>query len=175
MGPRACYDEGKRCAETLFWDFKNQHSLRVKICRIFNTYGPHMLADDGRVISNFIAQALNNEEITIFGDGSQTRSFCYVSDMVDGMIKFMEAPDEFWGPLNLGNTQEISIKEIAELIIELTQSRSKINYHPFREDDPMQRKPDITLAQEILNWNCAVELRDGLLQTIDYFRENYGP
>lgn len=170
-GVRSCYDEGKRCAETLFFDYHRQHRLKIKVARIFNTYGPRMHPDDGRVVSNFIMQALKGKDITVYGDGSQTRSFCYVDDMIDGLIKLMNSPDEFTGPVNLGNPAEFSILELAEIIIELTGSRSKIVFKPLPEDDPKQRQPDIRLATEILRWQPKVPLRDGLERTIAYFRE----
>jgi UDP-glucuronate decarboxylase len=169
IGPRACYDEGKRCAETLFFDYHRQHGLKIKVARIFNTYGPRMHPNDGRVISNFVLQALRGEPITIYGDGSQTRSFCYVDDMVDGLMRLMESPDDFIGPVNLGNPEEISILEAAEKIIELTGSRSAIIFKPLPHDDPKKRKPDITLARENLSWTPKVSLEEGLLKTIKYF------
>lgn len=169
IGLRACYDEGKRCAETLFMDYHRQHKLIVKIARIFNTYGPRMHPNDGRVISNFIVQALRNEPITIYGDGSQTRSFCYVDDLIEAFIRFNDTPAEFIGPVNLGNPEEYSIGEIAEKIIELTGSRSERTYKPLPSDDPTQRCPDITTARERLNWQPKVKLEEGLKQTITYF------
>jgi UDP-glucuronate decarboxylase len=169
IGPRACYDEGKRCAETLFFDYYRQHGLKIKVARIFNTYGPRMHPNDGRVVSNFILQALRAEPITIYGDGSQTRSFCYVDDMVDGLIRLMESPDDFTGPVNLGNPEEITILEAAEKIIRLTGSRSEMIFRPLPEDDPMQRKPDITLAKEKMGWVPRISLKEGLLKTITYF------
>jgi UDP-glucuronate decarboxylase len=169
IGPRACYDEGKRCAETLFFDYHRQHGLKIKVARIFNTYGPRMHPNDGRVISNFVLQALKGEPITIYGDGSQTRSFCYVDDMVDGLMQLMESPDEFTGPVNLGNPEEISILEAAEKIITLTASRSVVIFKDPPADDPMKRKPDITLAKEKLGWSPKVPLEEGLLKTITYF------
>lgn len=170
IGLRACYDEGKRCAETLFFDYHRQHGLKIKVARIFNTYGPRMHPNDGRVVSNFIVQALKGEEITIYGDGRQTRSFCYVDDMVDGLIKLMNSPDDFTGPVNLGNQAEFSILELARMIIQLTGSKSKIVYKPLPPDDPRQRRPDISLARDTLNWEPTTQLRDGLLKTISYFR-----
>ncbi len=170
IGPRSCYDEGKRCAETLFFDYYRQHNLKIKVARIFNTYGPRMHPNDGRVVSNFIVQALKGEDITIYGDGSQTRSFCYVEDLVDGLVKLMESPDEFTGPVNLGNPGEFSILELANKVIEVTDSRSKIIYRPLPEDDPMQRKPDISLATRVLGWTPSMELDGGLQRTVDYFR-----
>lgn len=169
IGARSCYDEGKRCAETLFFDYYRQHRLRIKVGRIFNTYGPKMLPDDGRVISNFIVQALRGEPITIYGDGSQTRSFCYVDDMIDGILRFMASPDDFTGPVNLGNPAEFSILELAKKIIDLTGSRSEIVFQPMPEDDPRQRRPDIGLARERLGWEPRVSLEDGLRRTIGFF------
>ncbi len=169
IGPRACYDEGKRCAETLFFEYHRQNNVRIKVVRIFNTYGPRMNPNDGRVISNFIVQALTGQDITVFGDGSQTRSFCYVDDMIDGIIKMMETPDEITGPINLGNPEEITILELAELILKLTKSRSKIVFLPRPKDDPSRRKPDITLAKKILGWEPKVPLEEGLKRTIEYF------
>ncbi len=170
IGPRSCYDEGKRCAETLFFDYWRQHNLVIKLARIFNTYGPRMQINDGRVISNFIVQALQGKDITIYGDGSQTRSFCYVDDLIDVIIKFMDSPDEFKGPLNIGNPSEYSISEIANLIIKLTQSKSKIVYLKLPKDDPRQRKPDISQALKNLDWSPKVDIIDGLNFTIDYFK-----
>lgn len=170
LGPRACYDEGKRCAETLFMNYHIQHNLKIKIARIFNTYGPRMSSNDGRVISNFIIQALDGDDITIFGDGSHTRSFQYVDDLITGMISFMGTPDTFIGPLNLGNPVEISVSELAEKILELTGSKSKIVYLPLPDDDPKQRQPDITLAGKELDWKPFIGLEEGLGRTIDYFR-----
>ena len=169
IGPRACYDEGKRCAETLFFDYYRQHKLDIKVARIFNTYGPRMHPNDGRVVSNFVMQALTGEPITIYGDGSQTRSFCYVDDLVEGLIRLMDSAEGFTGPVNLGNPREFTIKQLAELAIEMTGSRSKLAYLPLPEDDPKQRQPDITLARERLDWEPTVPLRDGLRQTIAYF------
>ncbi|MFA5987847.1 MAG: UDP-glucuronic acid decarboxylase family protein [Candidatus Paceibacterota bacterium] len=171
IGKRACYDEGKRCAETLFFDYHRQHKMPVRVIRIFNTYGPRMAENDGRVVSNFIIQALNNEPITLHGDGSQTRSFQYVSDLVSGMVKMMENEVNFIGPVNLGNPGEFTIKELAEKIKEMTGSKSKIVYKPLPSDDPCRRKPDISLAQKKLNWKPKVKLEDGLVKTIDYFRK----
>ena len=173
-GPRACYDEGKRCAETLFFDYFRQHSLRIKVARIFNTYGPRMLPNDGRVVSNFIVQALQGEPITIYGDGSQTRSFCYVSDLVDALIRLMNSPDAFTGPVNLGNPGEFTILELAEKVLELTGSASKIEYKPLPQDDPIRRQPDITLARTELDWQPHVALEDGLAETIAYFKTLLG-
>jgi UDP-glucuronate decarboxylase len=171
IGPRACYDEGKRCAETLFFDYHRQHKLLVKVARIFNTYGPRMHPNDGRVVSNFIRQALNNEPITIYGDGQQTRSFCYVSDLIAGFRKLMDTPDDFIGPVNLGNPGEFTMLELAEKVIALTGARSKITRLPAPADDPRQRKPDITLAKEKLDWSPTVPLDEGLKRTIAYFDE----
>lgn len=168
-GLRACYDEGKRCAETLFFDYHRQHKLKIKVARIFNTYGTRMYPNDGRVVSNFIIQALKGEDITVYGDGSQTRSFCYVDDLVDGLIKLMESPDDFTGPVNLGNPVEFTILELAEKVIQMTGSKSKIILKPLPDDDPKQRQPDIALAKEKLGWEPSVPLEDGLKQTIDYF------
>ncbi|GAB6078782.1 UDP-glucuronic acid decarboxylase family protein [Hydrogenobaculum acidophilum] len=169
IGPRACYDEGKRCAETLFFDYHRQHNLKIKVVRIFNTYGPRMHPNDGRVVSNFIVQALQNQPITVYGDGTQTRSFCYVDDMIDGFIKMMNSPDDFTGPVNLGNPTEFTILELAEKIIELTNSKSKIVFKPLPENDPKQRKPDISLARKKLSWEPKVPLEEGLKKTIEYF------
>jgi UDP-glucuronate decarboxylase len=169
IGPRACYDEGKRCAETLFFDYHRQHGLSVKVARIFNTYGPRMLPNDGRVISSFIVQALRAEDITVYGDGSQTRSFCYVDDLVDAIVRFMDTPNELIGPLNLGNPNEITILEAAALIREIVGSRSTIVHRPLPQDDPKQRRPDITRARCDLSWEPLVSLRDGLARTIEYF------
>jgi len=171
VGPRSCYDEGKRCAETLFFDYYRQHALAIRVARIFNTYGPRMHPNDGRVVSNFIVQALKGLPITVYGDGTQTRSFCYVSDMVDGLIALMDAPDEVTGPVNLGNPTESTILEIAELILEKTGSRSEIAFKPLPADDPKQRRPDITLAKAELGWQPAVPLDRGLGETIAYFEE----
>jgi UDP-glucuronate decarboxylase len=171
VGPRSCYDEGKRCAETLFFDYYREHKLRIKVARIFNTYGPRMHPNDGRVVSNFIVQALQNENITIYGDGSQTRSFCYVDNLIDGLIKLMESSDDFTGPVNIGNPNEFTIKELAEKIIELTHSTSKLIYKSLPKNDPVRRKPDITLANKILGWKPTVELEEGLTYTINYFSD----
>ena len=170
IGPRACYDEGKRCAETLFFDYHRQHGVRIKVARIFNTYGPRMHPFDGRVVSNFIRQALENAPITIFGEGKQSRSFCYVSDLIEGINRMMDAPDDFIGPVNLGNPVEFTMLELAKTVIELTGSKSELVYKPMPADDPSQRQPDITLAKAKLNWNPTIELREGLLKTIEYFR-----
>jgi len=170
IGTRSCYDEGKRCAESLFFNYYRQNDVRIKVLRIFNTYGPKMDQYDGRVISNFIIQALNGEDITIYGDGSQTRSFCYMDDLLDGMIKFMESRDELNGPVNMGNPVEFTIKELAELILKLTSSESRLIYTPLPEDDPLQRQPDISLARKELNWEPKVPLEEGLIKTIEYFK-----
>jgi UDP-glucuronate decarboxylase len=169
IGIRSCYDEGKRCAETLFFDYHRQHSLDIKVVRIFNTYGPRMHPDDGRVVSNFIVQALQGKDITIYGDGSQTRSFCYVDDLIKGIVKMMNSEAGFTGPMNLGNPTEFTIAELAQTIIKLTNSKSKIVKHPLPQDDPKQRQPNITLAQSKLNWNPDISLTDGLNATINYF------
>ncbi len=169
IGIRSCYDEGKRCAETLFFDYYRQHRLRIKVARIFNTYGPRMHPNDGRVVSNFIMQALTGRDITVFGDGSQTRSFCYVDDMIKGFVRLMDSPDELTGPVNLGNPGQFTILELAEKVIEQTGSRSGIVFNPLPADDPVQRQPDITLAREKLDWEPGVKLEDGLKRTIAYF------
>jgi len=169
IGLRACYDEGKRCAETLFFDYKRQHNLKIKVVRIFNTYGPRMRPDDGRVISNFIVQSLKGEDITVYGDGSQTRSFCYVDEMVEGIIKMMDSKEGFTGPVNIGNSREFTILELAEKIISLTNSKSKIIYKPLPEDDPIQRQPNIDLAKKELGWEPKIQLDEGLKKTIYYF------
>lgn len=171
IGSRSCYDEGKRCAETLFFDYRRQHGMAIKVARIFNTYGPRMHPNDGRVVSNFIVQALRNEPITIYGDGTQTRSFCYVDEMVDALIRLMATPDEFTGPVNLGNPGEFTIHELASKVVELTGSRSEIVFMPLPSDDPRQRQPDITLARDKLGWNPALPLDQGLAKTIEYFRD----
>jgi UDP-glucuronate decarboxylase len=170
IGRRSCYDEGKRCAETLFFDYLRQHKLRIKIARIFNTYGPRMYPNDGRVVSNFIMQALEGQEITIYGDGSQTRSFCYVDDLIGGLIKLMNSADDFSGPVNLGNPVEFSILELAQKVIELTRSSSEIVFKPLPEDDPVRRKPDSSLAKEKLQWEPVITLEEGLGNTIEYFK-----
>ena len=170
IGVRACYDEGKRCAEALFVNYNRQNMVKIKIMRIFNTYGPRMHPNDGRVVSNFIVQSLKGKDITIYGDGLQTRSFCYVDDLLEGMVRLMNTPESFTGPINIGNPNEFTIKELAELVIELTGSKSKIIYEPLPADDPMQRQPDITLARKILNWEPTIQLREGLLKTINYFK-----
>jgi UDP-glucuronate decarboxylase len=170
IGPRSCYDEGKRCAETLFFDYYRQHALRIKVIRIFNTYGPRMHPNDGRVVSNFIMQALKGEGITIYGDGSQTRSFCYVDDLIEGMIRLMDSGDDVTGPINVGNPDEFTMIELAESVLKLTGSRSKLTRLPLPADDPKQRQPDITRARNTLGWQPKVKLEDGLKETIRYFR-----
>ena len=170
IGPRSCYDEGKRCAETLFFDYHRQHNLPIKVARIFNTYGPRMHPDDGRVVSNFIVQALKGESLTIYGDGSQTRSFCYVDDLVAGLIRLMRTEDDCTGPVNLGNPDEFQIKQLAERVLALVGSRSKIIYKELPQDDPQQRRPDITLAKAQLNWQPSIALDEGLRRTVEYFR-----
>jgi UDP-glucuronate decarboxylase len=171
IGVRSCYDEGKRCAETLFFDYHRQHNLRIKVVRIFNTYGPRMHPLDGRVVSNFIVQALKDEDITIYGDGNQSRSFCYVDDIIDAMIRMMNSDDNFTGPVNIGNPNEFTIRELAEKVIALTGSKSKMIFQPLPSNDPRRRKPDISLANRQLGWMPKTQLDDGLLKTIDYFRE----
>lgn len=170
IGIRSCYDEGKRCAETLFFDYHRQHNLDIKVVRIFNTYGPRMHPNDGRVVSNFIVQALQGKDITIYGDGSQTRSFCYVDDMINAFIKMMDTEKGFTGPVNLGNPNEFTIKQLAEHVIELTNSHSKLIFQPLPSDDPLQRKPDISLAKSTLDWQPTIELSEGLQKTISYFK-----
>ncbi|MCR9072373.1 MAG: SDR family oxidoreductase [Alphaproteobacteria bacterium] len=170
IGPRACYDEAKRCAETLFFDYRRQHSLGIKVARIFNTYGPRMHPRDGRVVSNFVMQALQGEPITLYGDGSQTRSFCYVDDLVEGSVRLMRSPDTVTGPVNLGNPTESTVLELAETVIRLTKSTSRIEYRPLPEDDPRQRQPDISRARDLLDWQPSVPLEEGLARTVDYFR-----
>ncbi|WP_144732496.1 UDP-glucuronic acid decarboxylase family protein [Extensimonas perlucida] len=170
VGPRACYDEGKRCAETLFFDYWRQHQLEIKVMRIFNTYGPRMHPNDGRVVSNFIVQAIKGEPITIYGDGSQTRSFCYVDDLIDGMLRLMDSPADFTGPVNIGNPGEFTMLELAEQVLRLTGSTSKLEFMPLPQDDPKQRQPDITLAKSALDWQPKVRLEDGLKETIAYFQ-----
>ena len=170
-GPRACYDEGKRCAETLFFDYLRQHNLRIRVARIFNTYGPRMLPDDGRVVSNFIVQALKGNPITIYGNGLQTRSFCYVDDLIEGFVRLMGADDAITGPMNLGNPNEFTIRQLAETVLKLTGSSSKLIDKPLPEDDPTQRCPDIYMAKKELNWQPTIELEEGLERTIAYFRE----
>ena len=171
IGPRACYDEGKRCAETLFFDYFRQHSIRIKVARIFNTYGPCMHPNDGRVVSNFIMQALRGEPITLYGEGRQTRSFCYVSDLVEGLIRLMDSDEEITGPINLGNPGEFTVRELAEMIVGECKSSSEIVFQPLPPDDPKQRKPDISLARELLGWEPSIALLDGLMDTIQYFRQ----
>jgi UDP-glucuronate decarboxylase len=173
IGVRSCYDEGKRCAETLFFDYRRQHNLSIKVVRIFNTYGPRMHPNDGRVVSNFIMQALQGQDITIYGDGSQTRCFCYVDDLIEVLVRMMDTPDDFTGPVNVGSTSEFTIKELAEKVIELTGSSSKLVYHDLPSDDPIQRRPDTTLAQQNLNWEASTPLDVGLRRTIDYFKQEY--
>lgn len=170
IGLRSCYDEGKRCAETLFFDYHRQHALKIKVVRIFNTYGPRMHPNDGRVISNFVIQARAGRDITVYGDGAQTRSFCYVDDMTDGLVKMMSSPDDFTGPVNIGNPNEYSILELAHKILERTGSRSKIVYKPLPQDDPLKRRPDITLAKKRLGWEPVTDLTEGLNRTIEYFQ-----
>jgi UDP-glucuronate decarboxylase len=169
IGPRSCYDEGKRCAETLFFDYWRQHKMKIKVARIFNTYGPRMHPNDGRVVSNFIIQALLGRDITIYGDGSQTRSFCYVDDLIDGLVRLMNSPDEVTGPINLGNPVEFSMLQLADEVIALTGSRSRIVHRPLPQDDPRQRQPNISKAQEFLDWRPSVRLKEGLGKTIEYF------
>ncbi|WP_439619585.1 UDP-glucuronic acid decarboxylase family protein [Hyphomonas sp.] len=171
IGPRSCYDEGKRCAETLFFDYHRQHKVEIKVARIFNTYGPRMHPNDGRVVSNFIVQALKGEDITLYGDGNQTRSFCYVSDLVTGLVSLMGTGPEFTGPVNIGNPGEFTIRQLAERVIDLTGSKSKLVHRPLPQDDPRQRQPDITLARDRLGWEPTVRLDDGLKPTIAYFEE----
>lgn len=175
IGPRSCYDEGKRCAETLFFDYHRQHGVPIKVARIFNTYGPRMHPADGRVVSNFVIQALKGEPITIYGDGSQTRSFCYVDDLIDGLVRLMASPDGFTGPVNLGNPQEFTISELADKVIQMTTNDGRVIHAPLPQDDPRQRRPDITLARENLGWQPTINLDDGLPRTIDYFRGVVGP
>jgi UDP-glucuronate decarboxylase len=171
VGVRSCYDEGKRCAETLFFDYWRQHALRIKVVRIFNTYGPRMHPNDGRVVSNFIVQALKGQDITIYGDGSQTRSFCYVDDLLEAMVRTMNTGDEFTGPVNIGNPGEFSMLELANSVLRLTGSQSKISFKPLPADDPKQRQPDIRLAKKVLDWEPVVTLEEGLKETISYFRK----
>jgi len=171
IGLRSCYDEGKRCAETLFFDYHRQHKLRIKVARIFNTYGPRMHPNDGRVVSNFIVQALKGEPITIYGDGSQTRSFCYVDDMIEAFVRLMGSSDDFTGPVNVGNPGEFTIRELAETVIELSGSKSELQLHPLPSDDPRQRQPDISLARGALDWEPTTSLREGLVRTIAYFKQ----
>ncbi|MDK9726392.1 MAG: SDR family oxidoreductase [Sterolibacteriaceae bacterium MAG5] len=171
IGPRSCYDEGKRCAETLFFDYRRQHGLEIKVARIFNTYGPRMHPNDGRVVSNFIVQALRGEDITVYGDGRQTRSFCYVSDLIDGLVRLMNTPADFTGPVNLGNPGEFTILELAEKVIAMTGSQSKVIHNPLPHDDPKQRQPDIALARSRLDWSPTIALEEGLKDTITYFNK----
>jgi UDP-glucuronate decarboxylase len=171
IGPRSCYDEGKRCAETLFFDYLRQHRLRIKVARIFNTYGPNMHPYDGRVVSNFILQALQNKPITIYGDGTQSRSFCYVDDLIDGFLRLMNSPDDFTGPVNLGNPDEFTMLELAEQVKKATNSSSELKYEQLPEDDPRQRRPDISLAKEKLGWEPRVKLEEGLNKTVEYFAD----
>ena len=171
IGPRSCYDEGKRCAETLFFDYQRQHNMDIKVVRIFNTYGPRMHPNDGRVVSNFIVQALRGDDITVYGDGSQSRSFCYVDDMIDGFVRMMDTEPGFYGPVNMGNPDEFTMLELAENVLRLVGSRSKLTFKPLPMDDPRQRQPDITLAKEKLGWEPKVRLEDGLKETIAYFRK----
>ena len=170
VGLRSCYDEGKRCAETLFFDYWRQHQLQIKVVRIFNTYGPRMHPNDGRVVSNFIVQALKGEDITMFGEGSQTRSFCYVDDLIEAMLRMMDSPADFVGPVNIGNPGEFTMLELAEMVLRLTGSRSKISFRPLPSDDPKQRRPDISLAKRALDWEPKISLEEGLVKTIDYFK-----
>jgi UDP-glucuronate decarboxylase len=172
IGPRSCYDEGKRCAETLFFDYYRQHHLKIKVARIFNTYGPRMLPNDGRVVSNFIVQALKNDPITIYGDGTQTRSFCYVDDLIEAFIRIMNTADDFTGPVNIGNPGEFTMLQLAQQIIQLTGSHSQIVFKPLPCDDPKHRRPDITLAQKVLKWEPQIPLTQGLLRTIEYFKHS---
>jgi UDP-glucuronate decarboxylase len=174
IGIRSCYDEGKRCAETLFFDYWRQHRLRIKVVRIFNTYGPRMHPNDGRVVSNFIMQALRDEDITIYGDGQQSRSFCYVDDLIEAMIRTMNSPDDFTGPINIGNPHEFTILELAEEVIRLTGSKSKLLFQPLPSDDPRQRQPDISVAKKVIDWSPTIELQEGLKRTIAYFKAASG-
>jgi UDP-glucuronate decarboxylase len=174
IGPRSCYDEGKRCAETLFFDYHRQNGVNIRVVRIFNTYGPRMYPNDGRVVSNFIVQALKNQDLTVYGNGSQSRSFCYVDDMIEGLIRMMNGPDEFIGPVNLGNSDECTILQLAEKIIKLTNSSSRIIFQPLPQDDPLERQPDIGLAEQRLGWKPWIGLEEGLTKTIDYFN-TFGP
>jgi UDP-glucuronate decarboxylase len=169
VGPRSCYDEGKRCAETLFFDYHRQHATRIKVARIFNTYGPKMHPNDGRVVSNFIVQALRGDPITIYGDGQQTRSFCYADDLIEGFIRLMASGDDITGPINLGNPGEFTMRELADLVVSLTNSKSKIEFRPLPADDPRQRRPDISVAKRVLDWQPLIPLKEGLVKTIAYF------
>jgi UDP-glucuronate decarboxylase len=171
VGQRSCYDEGKRCAETLFFDYRRQHKMPIKVVRIFNTYGPRMHPNDGRVVSNFIVQALRGQEITIYGEGTQTRSFCYVDDLIEAIVRMMETPSDVTGPINIGNPNEFTIRELAELIIEMTGTKSKIRFEPLPSDDPRQRQPDIAMAKSILKWEPKTQLHEGLKKTIAYFED----
>lgn len=171
LGPRACYDEGKRCAETLFFDFHRRHGVAIKVARIFNTYGPRMQPDDGRVVSNFIVQALRGDSLTVYGDGSQTRSFCYVDDLIEGLLALMASPLEVTGPINLGNPTELSMCELADRVLTLTGARTAVDFRPLPQDDPRQRRPDITRAKHVLGWEPTVPLSVGLEKTVDYFRQ----
>jgi UDP-glucuronate decarboxylase len=171
IGPRACYDEGKRCAETLFFDYHNQHGMQIKVARIFNTYGPRMHPDDGRVVSNFVVQALRSEPITVFGDGQQTRSFCYVDDLVEGLVRLMETAPEVTGPINLGNPNEFTVLELAEMVRDLTGSKSEIVFRDLPQDDPTRRRPDISQAKTVLGWEPKIQIKDGVLRTIAYFEQ----
>lgn len=171
IGPRACYDEGKRCSETLFFDYHRQHNISIKVARIFNTYGPRMHPNDGRVISNFIVQALTGEPLTIYGDGTQSRSFCYIDDLLNGLIKFMNSPDDCIGPLNFGNPNEINIQQVAEIILNLTNSKSRIIFKPIPQDDPVRRQPDITRVKDEIDWEPKINLEEGLTKTIRYFKD----
>jgi UDP-glucuronate decarboxylase len=171
IGVRSCYDEGKRCAETLFFDYYRQHRLRIKVARIFNTYGPRMLPNDGRVVSSFIVQALQGHPLTVFGDGSQTRSFCFVDDLVDGLIRLMDSGDDLTGPVNLGNPGEFTMTELAEMVIKMTGSAQGVQHHPLPADDPVRRRPNIEIARDRLGWTPTIDLADGLSRTVDYFRE----
>jgi UDP-glucuronate decarboxylase len=174
IGERSCYDEGKRCAEALFFDYHRQHQVRIKVARIFNTYGPRMDPEDGRVVSNFIVQALHNKDITVYGHGEQTRAFCYVSDLVDGLIRLMNSGDSVTGPVNLGNPGEFTIRQLAEMVLDITGSSSKIVYRPLPKDDPQQRRPDISKAQELLDWRPTIQLLDGLTRTVAHFENLLG-
>ena len=171
IGPRACYDEGKRCAETLFFDYWRQHGMRIKVARIFNTYGPRMHPDDGRVVSNFIVQALEGRPITLYGDGSQTRSFCFVDDLIEGFVRLLASPDDVTGPINLGNPREMTVRELAEMVVKMVGAKAEIVYRPLPADDPLQRQPNITLAKDTLGWEPKITLEQGLERTIAYFRE----
>jgi len=173
IGTRSCYDEGKRCAETLFFDYRRQHAMPIKVVRIFNTYGPRMHPEDGRVVSNFIMQALRGDDITVYGDGSQTRSFCYVDDLIEGIVRMMATPDDVTGPVNLGSTDEFTMLELATKVIEMTESHSRIVFEPLPSDDPTQRKPDTSRAKDAFGWQATTQLGDGLMRTIDYFQQRF--